>query len=264
MKYDITDQIKAATTLQDLLGIKWSVINRTLKYGYTGDFYEDLENLIMEKGNLAVSDYRALTFTVQHVTTSNNNCKSIKEYGIMPLDQTYENPSTDLRMFLDKHDIRIDLEAQILSYCGHQYDINNSFRRSKSNHKDKYGAFIGNKFYNEPNVWGFLCLQDYSSCIWKSPEVIVDIDTLLNIGLERDWITRNEGSKTYAVTFEADGRVVGFSGYSYADNDEVIKKLIDLAAEKAFTNRVSPDSQVVRVEQGISVPPENITSIIKL
>ena len=94
--------------------------------------------------------------------------------------------------------------------------------------------------------------------------MIVDIDALLNIGLEKDWITRNKGSKTYTVTFEADGHVVGFSGYSYADNDEVIKKLIDLAAEKAFTNRVSPDSQVVRVEQGISVPPENITSIIKL
>ncbi|WP_088188043.1 hypothetical protein [Desulfosporosinus sp. FKA] len=118
MIYDIRTTEYAQQTLTNLTGVPIPVWKQYLgherEYKYTDYLVADVIN---SHGNLPRS-YRDFEFVYFHVTTSANGCASFREYGILDLKQSYSCHDSELREFLEKHDIHINLDERILTYRG--------------------------------------------------------------------------------------------------------------------------------------------------
>ena len=81
-KYDIRSSANACKTLVELSGVEISTwekyVGHEREYRYTDDLVEDV---IKTYGQLP-KNYLDFDFIYFHVTTSANNCASIKKYGI--------------------------------------------------------------------------------------------------------------------------------------------------------------------------------------
>lgn len=53
---------------------------------------------------------------VTHITTSSEKCSQIRQHGIVGLVKAYEFQNSELRQFLKKHEINIDIEECCLTY----------------------------------------------------------------------------------------------------------------------------------------------------
>ena len=108
--YDIRSSANACKTLVGLSGVDISTweqfVGHESEYRYTDDLVEDV---IKRFGHLPRT-YLDFNFVYFHVTTSANECEAIKKYGILDLQQAYLCDESELRVFLDRHGIIINIE----------------------------------------------------------------------------------------------------------------------------------------------------------
>ena len=116
MTYDIRTTEYAQQTLMNLTGVpisKWEkYLGRQHEYKYTDYLVEDV---ISSYGHFPRS-YKDFEFIYFHVTTSANRCTSFQKHGVLDLKQSYLCQDSELRQFLEKHGIDINLDERILIY----------------------------------------------------------------------------------------------------------------------------------------------------
>ena len=123
LNYDIRTIKHAQQTLSNLTGIPISVWEKhrseESQFDYPDDFVEDM---IKRYGKI-LSSYKDFEFIYFHVTTSANDCASIRKHGILDLKQSYLCEDSELKMFLDSQGIFIDLDNNLLMYRKKEFDI---------------------------------------------------------------------------------------------------------------------------------------------
>lgn len=189
--YDIRTSEYAQQTLTNLTGVPISVWNQYLghehEYKYTDYLVADV---IKSHGYLPCS-YIDFEFVYFHVTTSANGCASFRKHGILDLKQSYSCLDSELRAFLEKRDIHINIDERILIYREQEFDIN--FGACPRQDTEAYKRWsIGRKFYFDYTTCGFLSVWERSSYggqVHRRPEILMNIDDLLGLNLSREWIS---------------------------------------------------------------------------
>lgn len=257
MIYDIRTSEYAQQTLTNLTGVPISVweqyLGREHEYKYT-DYL--VEEVIKSYGYFPHS-YRDFEFIYFHVTTSANRCASFRSHGILDLRQSYLCQDSELRVFLEKHGIHIDLDERILVYHGQEFDI--SFGACPRQDTEAYKRWsIGRKFYYDYTTCGFLSIWERSSYggqVHLRPEVLMDIDDLLGLNLSREWTSTHN---SYKIVARVSGeKIVYDSDDNQSDEDKVLNYLT-----KAYWNAFGePSENILLIKNHIQIPPKDILEI---
>lgn len=178
-KYDIRSSANACKTLVELSGVELSTwekyVGHEREYRYTDDLVEDV---IKTYGQLP-KNYLDFDFIYFHVTTSANNCASIKKYGILDLKQAYLCKESEIRIFLDQHGVLLNLDKGLLTFNGRTYDITFRSGNCPRTGTQEYLCWsIGRKFYFDYTTCGFLSVWErslYGGQVHCRPEILWDV-----------------------------------------------------------------------------------------
>lgn len=254
--YDIRTKENAQRTLTALTGVPFEIWNknsyREKDYKYTDDFLADI---IKTYGHMP-SCYRDFEFVYFHITTSGNGCESIKKHGLVDLPSAYLCSDSELRIFLEKHNIIIDLERCLLKYNNDEYDISNG--KCPQDGTKEYNAWrVGNKIYYDYTSCGFLSVYEnspYGGAVHKRPEILLNIDRLLKLKLSYEWAATHK-------PFEVVVKVSGDKIICHADENNTDEEKVLCYLTKAYYNMFDESEHIVLLKNGISIVPEDILEV---
>lgn len=260
LQYDIRTSKHAQKTLSSLTSIPITVWKQYLykerQFDYPEDFVEDM----IERYGKIPSSYKDFEFIYFHVTTSANDCVSIRKHGILDLKQSYLCSDSELKTFLEKHNIQINLDKKELIYYERKeqkYDI--TFEENK---KQKNMALecrrVGRKLYYDYVTCGFLSADarnPYGGNVHLRPEILKNIDDLLMTDLSYEWQSTHD---PYVVVAEVSGEKILYDGdVNQCDHDMVIHYLMK-AYHTAFN---MPSEEVLILQNNIQIPHSDIIEI---
>lgn len=255
--YDITDKENAFNTLLNLTDANELVLNHYIHEAemYPCDLMEKFDTMVQYFNIHPTFTLDNLVCNLQHITTSANGCKNIIEHGITDLRTTYNDTSSELRQFLDEHNVRIDILGERIYYNGE--DLGSIAYTNENNSSDFKSKIhkrhtIGYKFYNDFCVCGFFSFNHnvlYGGNVYLQPEILFNISEL--IGKRLDYIWRDT-HKCYVVKFRV----------PYKNLVRDIENEKDVLYE-AFRNATysSDDDKIALLKNNISVQPKDIISI---
>lgn len=257
MVYDIRISENAQQTLVDLTGVPISVWKRYLRLKDTNRYIEDLiEEVMLSYGNFP-HNYRDFEFIYFHVTTSANNCSSFRKHGILDLKKSYSCHDSELRTFLEKHGIHINLDEKVLTYNDRVYDI--TYGDCPSHGTEAYKRWlIGRKLYFDYATCGFLSIWDQSSYggeVHIRPEILMNIDDLLRLKLSREWASSHA---PYKIVAKVKGENIVYDGdENQSEKDKVLNYLT-----KAYWNAFDePNENILILKNNVQIPPADIIEI---
>lgn len=203
--FDITNSESAFEFLKGFLHIDperiMKFITSNPKDYYVSDFIE-VNNINLK--DLSIND---VEMVVVHVTTNNDDCESIKKYGLLNLQQAL-TMNTPLKKHLKKNGIEFDIYNNIIS-------LNSEFRELKydteTDEEDmaedrKRMNEVARKIYFDHQINGYFCVKnfrDYGGNVHERPEIINDIANLFRKGgqkFEDEW---KINSREYLIKFKA-------------------------------------------------------------
>lgn len=257
--YDIRLSAQARKTLADLSGVDISTwkkyVGHERDYRYTDDLVEDV---IKTHGHFPCK-YNDFEFIYFHVTTSANGCSAIKKYGILDLKHAYLCKESELRVFLDQHDVFIDLARGFLSYMRKSYDISyNAGAYPITGTREYPCRSIGRKFYYDYTTCGFLSVWEqspYGGQVHRRPEILFNIDNLLRSNLSREW---EQSHFPYEITAHVSGNDIVFDGDDDQSDKDKVLMYLTMAYNTAFGE---PFENVLLMRNGIQIPADNIIEI---
>lgn len=257
MNYDIRTTEYAQQTLTNLTGVPISVweqyLGREHEYKYTDYLVADVIN---SYGYLP-RNYRDFEFVYFHVTTSANGCTSFWKHGILDLKQSYLCHDSELREFLEKHDININLDERILTYRGKTFDI--TFGACPRQDTEAYKCWsIGRKFYFDYTICGFLSVRagsPYGGQVHRRPEILMDIDNLLGLNLSQKWMSIHD---PYEIVVKISGENII---YDSDDNQSDKDKVLNYLTKAYFTAFGEPTEEVLLIKNHVQIPPLDILEI---
>lgn len=173
------------------------------------------------------------------------------------MKNSYLCPKSELRQFLDAHNITIDLSKHFLSYAGNKYDIEFG-SCPKSNTKEFCCWSVGRKFYYDFSICGFLSIWDispYGGLVHARPEVLMNLDKLLNLSLSREWTNTHT---PYQVTAKAPGDMIIYDGDDGRNDTEKVIYYLTKAYDTAFG---APREEILLIKNDLQIPPQNIIDI---
>ena len=258
-KYDIRSSVNARKTLVELSGVDFSIwkkyVGHEREYRYIDDLVEDV---IKTYGQFP-KNYLDFDFIYFHVTTSANDCATIKKYGILDLKQVYLCKESEIRIFLDQHGVFLDLDNGLLTFNGSIYDITfNSEKCPRTGTQEYLCWSIGRKFYYDYATCGFLSIWErspYGGQVHCRPEILWDIDNLLRLDLSGEW---EKSHFPYEITAHVKGSDIVFDGdEDQSDKDKVLMYLT-MAYDTAFGG---PFEHVLLMKNGVQIPQTDIMEI---
>ena len=255
--FDIRTSENALQTLCSFTNVSQNIwecyVGTELNYQYSGKL---VEYVVKTYGNMP-TNYRDWNFIYFHITTSNDECLSFKKYGILDLKSSYLCPDSELRIFLDNHNIHIDLEKRELVYNEQVYDI--TFGDCPRRDTKEYACWrVGRKFYYDFATCGFLSVCDsrpYGGMVHCRPEILNDIDNLLNTKLSQEWMLSH---KPYEVTAKVEGGKIIFDGSDESTEQEKVLYYLTHAYDTAFGY---PSEVLLLLKDNIEISPEDIIDI---
>ena len=256
--YDIRTSENALSTLVNFTGIVPPIWEKNIPNRNRFQYDEDLvENIISKYGHFT-ADYETWFFIYFHITTSANKCVSFKKHGILDLKNSYLCPDSELRGFLDKKGILIDIDNHTLSYKGRIYDI--SYEKWPPTDREAYASWlVGRKFYFDYTTCGFLSVWDkspYGGYIHLRPEILSDIDNLLGLTLSQEWQITH---KPYEIIAAVNGSSIVYGG---RDDCQSSKDKILYYLTKAYTTAFgSPHEEIILMKNNIQISPTSIIEI---
>ncbi len=221
---------------------------------------ELLPHIIANNNGSLPNDYTDWNFIFSHVTTSANNCASIREHGLLDLPNSYLCKDSELRTFLDEHKICIDLNTYRMSYDGRTYSIA-YHPESCSERSDPVYKFqsIGEKFCHDFAICGFLSIRKgdpYKGNVHHAPEILSTIDDALNTHLAEKW---HQSHTPYAITVKVKGDKI------VVHNSEVSDTIADKTfglVHLAFLNALEMvENRIILTKNCIQIPPSDILEI---
>ena len=256
--YDIRSSALASKTLAELSGVSISTWKKCAvykkEYEKTDAF---LKKIINSYGHFP-RKYTDLDFVYFHITTSANGCKAIKKYGILDLRQAYMCEESELRLFLNQHGVYIDLDNCCLTYNGSKYDI--SFHAGscpRDNTKEYHCWMVGRKFYDDYATCGFLSVDQspYGGQVHRRPEILKDIDNLLDLDLSGEW---KKFYSPYEITAKVSGNDIVYRGDDSDDDRDRVLTYLTTAYDSAFK---SQDEVVLLMKSGVQILPKRVMRI---
>lgn len=257
MQYDIRTPEYAMETLERLTGVPERIWEQCFvdekKYQYPEDF---VEAVVRNYGNMPQT-YTDFEFIFFHITTSSKGCEAIRKDGILDLQNAYKNMDSELGVFLEERGIIIDIERQLLLYGGREYDI--SYGKRPRQGTEEYNCWsIGYKFYYDYTVCGFLSVEErspYGGRVHLRPEILLDIDNLLELGLSYEWEQEHEA---YEVVARVSGDKIIYSGYDEQTDEEKVINYLTMAYMTAF---YGTREREVLLKNGVQISPDKVMEI---
>lgn len=163
-----------------------------------------------------------------HSTTSIDDCKSIKEKGLINL-QDAVSQETSLKSYLDSKNIYINIEEKYILFEGNKFHLSESTEGSCLRKQDEYKNRVIHKFYDDFQVNGFICIDNiitYGGDTRYRPEILFDLANFLNNkDIELDWVN-NKNHKHHIIKFKQPLNYYLYFTYEveYEDNDFGVTK----------------------------------------
>lgn len=260
MNYDIHTDEAALETLQQMTGIttvQWETnLYRERNYQFLDDF---VEAMIQEFGTKSLpKSYRDMDFVFFHITTSADQCASIRRNGILDLQEAYLCEDSELRKYLDNHGVFINLNEETLTYDGRVFDIHYGERPRYYQSFENRCWSVARKFYYDYTVCGFLSAwsrNPYGGMVHKRPEVLSDIDELLGTRLSQEW---ERTHTTYKIVAKASGRNICYPYDDDSPEDEKIMTYMVMAYKEAFNGN---SENILLMKNRIQIPANDILEI---
>ncbi len=199
MIFDMTDYKRNIESLTEWLGLtEKEILDFVI---LNEDVIDFLEAFNIEDNKLLEKDIELVTL---HSTTSIDNCQSIKEIGIINL-QDAVTQDTPLKVYLENKNVQINIAEKYILFNGNRLDISKQPEGSCLNDADDYKDRVIHKFYNDFQINGFLCHDNvitYGGYTRYRPEILFDLARFLkNDNIERDWV-RNKNNTHYIIKFK--------------------------------------------------------------
>lgn len=258
MLYDVRTSEKVAVTLENLTGVNRAIWlaeryknHDRIDYTYADD---DVKKIIINhRGHYP--DINELEMVVTHITTSSEKCSQISQHGIVGLVKAYEFQNSELRQFLKKHEINIDIEECCLTYKKRAYDI--PYGKCPPDYDSEAHAAwsIGRKFYYDFTVCGFLSISEndvYGGWVHCRPEILSDIDALLGTRLADEWEAFKEA---YAIVFKVPVNDTIYNGWDSDTESEMVKSYL---YDAYMCICMGPDTKEILCKNGVEILPEQI------
>lgn len=169
--------------------------------------------------------------------------------GLVDLQEAYRNTEGELRKFLDDKEIFINLEDKKLVYKDKEYCIADTGG-------DTPIGMIGNKIFYDYSLCGFKYIGNYArySCIHKYPEIVRDIDRLLELELEDEW---EKSNSSYIIKYIISNQELINGKFA----EDGFNLLLDVYTTAAYG---SEHGEVAITDYDVKIPPENIIFIEKI
>ena len=198
------------------------------------------------KGHLV--SFSELEFVFFHLTSSNNECLSIRNNGIKDLWNVYNTADSELRLFLQERGIELLPEYSKLIWNEEYYDIGYYGSSLLWTKKEKLANQIGYRFEKDYCVCGFLSLgpSAYATHVENNPEILLSISDLIGRDIASEWKHIN---KSYEVTAKVSADKIVPAGEALC------------YATYAYWNMFDIDQRVLLCKNGVSIPAEDIISI---
>lgn len=272
MIFDITSEATSMDFLCEFLEIGNEVVKQYIE-GITTDIDVDV---FLKKVNRSIEDRNIddLSLSVVHVTTNDDECQTIKEIGLVNLQQAL-TMKTPLSRYLKRYNIQFDISHNLMCIKDKFYGIkhdSSSYEIETSNVKLN---IVARKIYSDFQINGFFYIQDrkgYGGYIHLRPEIIYNLAQLgSNPGSFVDeWIKL---IKPYIIKFNAP--LEYFTYYSFYNDiedfkDDYIEKIklkkwlvknALLVLWQYYKNGKVPSEIIAYLKPEVSIPINLITDI---
>lgn len=259
--YDIRSSENALKTLTSLSGVPLNIWEKYIGHESEYEYMDDLVEEIVTSFGVLPLCYKDFEFNYLHVTTSANECKSFLKNGIMDLKETYLNPETELREFLDKNDVHFYLDECKMVYGRNTYDIHFSPNAPRAYTEEYHRWCIGRKFYYDFTSCGFLSVSKrspYGGQVEWRPEILSDIDRLLKTDMSIEWA---KSHKAYEIVARVSGDKILYNGYDGQTDREKVIRYLTTAYYTAFGE---PSEEIILLKNHSFIPPNDIIAIEEL
>ena len=258
MKYDISTIENCFKTMRDMTNYQyWEDIFPIYSFRFINE-PDRMREEIMKRENIQLKDISKndISFVLLHVTTSAEDCKGIRKDGLHDLVWTY-NHETELRKFLDKCNVNIDIDNRKIMVNGIVYEMQDNIKEAGG---------VGYKFFNDSYICGCFQLNKgypYGGQVHIRPEIIYNINRIIKgKNLEYEW--KETHKDPYVIKFNVPLRKMNIAlGISMKDKKEaILQTMFNYAFNTIFYNDFS-SNYIGILKRDEYVPPEDILSIEK-
>ena len=236
----IFDMTSTESTLQSLEGLLGLNERKIVQY------------IINKKGELDTEDFMD-TFSVKennllnkelfivslHVTTNNDNCASIKKFGLLDLQKSL-TLDTPLKRHLKSLGIHIDLTNKKIFYNDNIIDIGKKYSGINFGSEDEYLNSVIHKLFIDFQINAFFYSKNvlnYDGGVKNRPEFLMNLSNLLkDTRISKKW---EDNTKCYVIKFFAP--LSSYTDYSFSDfiyddldEKEVISEKIKSVIQKSL------------------------------
>lgn len=177
---------------------KYLYIKRNVgeEFDYYKMYYDMIKHFNINVEELSINEVEIKSI---HVTTGNDDGKSIKKSGIFNLQKALVE-GTPIHKFLLDREIKIDINNRLINYRGKDLEI-----RDDSINFNGEESFVYHKLYKDYLINGFHCVEkplEYGGRVTYRPEFIYSLGIFLGYNeLQYEW--KNEFNQCYIVEYKA-------------------------------------------------------------
>lgn len=186
---------------------------------------------------------KELYLSCLHVTTNNDECKSIKQYGLTNLRDSIRLDTPFCR-YLREKGIDVDVENKKVSYKGKVFDVSSDKREIGNDklyliHFKLFKDYQINAFFSYDNV------LNYGGGVRRRPEFLYNLSQIFSDNkIENDWYKQN--NKCYVIKYKAELQY--FTHYTFDDAYSkegkirwIIKSCIRVIHDNIFYSSIMPE-----------------------
>ncbi|EZH64723.1 hypothetical protein DH09_19585 [Bacillaceae bacterium JMAK1] len=202
MIYDMNDYDSTSKSLLEFLNLNEKDKKSILDFICleTTDVEVFLEKFKIEDKHLLEKNVELVSL---HSTTSLDKCKSIKELGIVNLQDAVLK-KTPLNDYLDEKEIKVNIKERYILYKGNQLDISETTDGYSLTEEEDRNRVI-HKFYRDFQINGFLChsnVVSYDGYTRDRPEILIDLaEFLKDATIESDWV-KHKNKEHFIIKFK--------------------------------------------------------------
>ncbi|MCB8817373.1 hypothetical protein [Desulfosporosinus shakirovi] len=269
--FDITSQEKAKGFLSNFLNIGIDNIENYISNNaveYDAEDFIDKNDIKLEKVQI-----RNLQLIVQHISTSHDECQSLRKFGLLNLQQSL-TMETILKEYLASFGIFFDISNKWMACKGEKIDItykSDDIGLPGGSQKHRI-CRVAHKIYYDYQINGFFSMANktsYGGRVHERPEFLHNLKELFKANIiEDNWMKR---VNPYLITFKASlDSFAWFSFYNnkreyeedYFEKEEIKKWLIKKALYVIWKDfRYSRPEIIAYMKPEVIIPPSDFLSI---
>ncbi|MCM3389991.1 hypothetical protein LG296_20785 (plasmid) [Ureibacillus chungkukjangi] len=201
MIFDMTDYKNTIKSLAEFLDLMEDEISDFVLNNKDADVMDFLKAFSIEDDKLLEKNIELVSL---HSTSSIDDCKSLKEKGLINLQEAVLQ-ETPLKAYLEKKCIQINLEEKYILFKGKKFDISEKIKGYSLSDEEDHKNTVIHKFYGDFQVNGFLYHENvvtYGGNTRDRPEILLDLARFLNDRtIEDDW-TNHKNKQHYILKFK--------------------------------------------------------------